>query len=69
LAEGYFVQGTEPRSYCDRHVLREVEVKREDPSAEEMAPVVDIRRVGMLRYRRQLPRRIYVVDQSQMIAS
>lgn len=69
LAQGYFIQGTEPRSYCDRHVLREVEVEREDPLDEEMPPLVDIRRVGMLRYRRQLPRRIYVVDQSQMIAS
>ena len=68
VVEGYFVQGTEPRSYCNRHVLCEVATPREE-GMEEGTPFPDVRRVGMLRFRRTLPRRIYVADQSYLISS
>ena len=68
LAEGYFIQGTEPRSYCDRHLLCDVEVPQTESPDETMVPKT-LRRVGKLRYRRRLPGRIYVADQSYLISS
>lgn len=60
-AEGYFVQGTEPRSYCDRHVLR-LQTVEQSGAEEGTNPCVEERLVGLLRIKRNLPSKIYVAD-------
>jgi penicillin-binding protein 1A len=60
-AEGYFVQGTEPRSYCDRHVLR-LQTIEQSGAEEGTDSCVEERLVGLLRIKRNLPSKIYVAD-------
>ena len=66
--EGYFVQGTEPRSYCDCHTMREYDSEREVPADELTLPETK-RRVGLLRLRRRLPGRVYVADERYAVRS
>lgn len=68
VTEGYFVQGTEPRSYCHCHVMCEYDGAR-GQLADDFSLPEDIRRVGLIRIRRQLPRRIYVADDRYALPS
>ncbi len=67
-AVGYFVQGSEPRDYCDRHVMRSYDEERGAP-ADVTALPERIRRVGLLRIKRSFPRSVYVLDQKYAISS
>ena len=62
LAEGYFLQGTEPRSYCDCHTLRDYDSERGVPADELTAPEA-LKKVGYIRVRRNFPRKVYVADE------
>jgi penicillin-binding protein 1A len=66
-AEGYFIQGTEPRSYCDRHVLR-LQTVEQNVTEEGTLPPEELRRVGLLRIKRNLPSKIYVADQRYAVS-
>ena len=66
-AQGYFVQGTEPRSYCQCHVLRLQEVQQPDVPEGTLLPE-EPRRVGLLRIKRNLPSTIYGADQRYAVS-
>lgn len=58
---GYFVKGTEPKDYCDVHVL--VDYDSKSPAiAVPTCPKADITQVGLLNVYRQFPVNIYVND-------
>ena len=65
-AEGYFVQGSEPRSYCSCHVLR-LQTVGQDVAGEGEQPLTQ-QRVGLLRIKRSLPSKIYVADQRYAVS-
>lgn len=66
-AEGYFIQGSEPRSYCDCHVLRPYrDEQADDPDA--MVLPEELRSVGLLRIKRNLPSKIYVADSRYVVS-
>ena len=65
-AEGYFVQGSEPRSYCSCHVLR-LQTIGQDVAGEGEQPLTQ-QRVGLLRIKRSLPSKIYVADQRYAVS-
>jgi hypothetical protein len=65
--EGYFIQGTEPRSYCDRQVLR-LQTVEQNVTEEGTLPPEELRRVGLLRIKRNLPSKIYVADQRYAVS-
>lgn len=60
--QGYFVQGTEPRSYCDCHTLRDYDSARGVLADAQTLPQ-DVRRVGLLRIKRSLAGKVYVADE------
>ena len=66
--EGYFVQGSEPRDYCQCHVMREYDTARSMP-ADDATPPEAREKVGLLRIKRRLPRRVYVVDERYALSS
>lgn len=67
-AEGYFVQGSEPHDYCDCHVMQDFDTVRGVLADGETTP--DARRpAGLLRIRRSLPRRVYVLDERYALPS
>jgi hypothetical protein len=64
--EGYFIQGTEPRSYCDCHELKLQTVEQNETG--EGVPSPEEARVGLLRIKRKLPSKIYVADQRYAVS-
>lgn len=60
--EGYFIQGTEPRSYCDCHTLRNYDSER-GMIADELTLPEAQRQVGLIRVKRKFPRKLYVADE------
>ncbi len=66
--EGYFVQGTEPRSYCTCHVMRDYDTVR-GVLADADTPSEAKGRVGFIRIKRSLPRRVYVLDERYALPS
>lgn len=67
-AVGYFVQGSEPHDYCDRHVMRSFDTERGTVADATTLPD-QLRHVGMLRVKRSFPRSVYVLDQKYAISS
>ena len=67
-AQGYFVQGTEPRSYCDCHTLRDYDSARGILADAQTLPQ-DVRRVGLLRIKRSLAGKVYVTDERYTVPS
>lgn len=67
-AEGYFAQGSEPRGYCDCHVMRDYDTER-GVLADGATLPEHMRKTGFLRLKRSLPRRVYVVDERYAIPS
>ncbi len=63
-AVGYFVQGTEPRTSCDCHVLRDYNAEEQQITGID-SPTEKFQRVGLLQIknRRSFPKRIYVADE------
>lgn len=60
--EGYFVQGTEPRGYCNCHVMREYDTAR--GVLADAATLPENRgKMGFIRIKRSLPRRVHVLDE------
>ena len=67
-AEGYFVQGSGPKKYCDCHTLREYDVQR-GVLADATTPLEARQRVGLIRVKRSFPRRVYVLDERYAVTS
>ena len=67
-AEGYFVQGSGPARYCDRHTMREYDTVR-GALADAATPPEARRQVGLLRIRRRFPRRVHVLDERYAVPS
>ncbi len=61
VAQGWFVRGSEPRELCDRHVLCEYDVESGGLSHGN-CPVGSCKRVSLLRYERDLPVPVKVLD-------
>ncbi len=66
LAEGYFVQGSEPRSYCDCHTIRNYDSER-GVLADELTAPEALQKVGYIRVKRRFPRKVYVADERYAI--
>lgn len=58
---GYFVKGTEPRGFCDCHVVVSYDVEYGGVACPDCDPAA-LRDVGMLRIRRSFSDLIYIVD-------
>ncbi len=65
-AEGYFIQGTEPRSYCDCHTMRDYDSER-GVLADEMTMPEALQKVGYIRVKRTFPRKVYVADERYVV--
>lgn len=67
-AEGYFVQGTEPRGYCTCHVMRDYDIAR-SMLADASTPPENKGKKGFIRIKRSLPRRVHVLDERYALPS
>ena len=58
---GYFVKGTEPSEYCDRHVMVSYDAIDGGVAVGD-CPSENVKRVGLIVVERSFPRQIYVTD-------
>lgn len=61
IEAGYFVNGTQPMEYCDRHVSVEYDIEFGGVASDE-CPIEYRKTVGMITVKRDFPIQIYVSD-------